>query len=104
MASANSSKESRRNNQIIPAAFLMIYGFLADSIVSRNLYRAAAKFTQRLEPRVGLQPHTLVEQLHSKVTDAASELLEVVFGKEKSPRRLVYGVASLPLGTPVEVE
>jgi enamine deaminase RidA (YjgF/YER057c/UK114 family) len=39
-----------------------------------------------------------------KVADAASELLQSVFGKDKSPCRLVYGVASLPLGTPVEVE
>jgi enamine deaminase RidA (YjgF/YER057c/UK114 family) len=39
-----------------------------------------------------------------KVADAASELLQDVFGKDKSPCRLVYGVASLPLGTPVEVE
>jgi hypothetical protein len=35
-----------------------------------------------------------------KVTDAASQLMQEVFGKEKSPCRLVYGVASLPLGTP----
>jgi enamine deaminase RidA (YjgF/YER057c/UK114 family) len=39
-----------------------------------------------------------------KVADAASELLQAVFGKDKSPCRLVYGVASLPLGTPVELE
>jgi enamine deaminase RidA (YjgF/YER057c/UK114 family) len=39
-----------------------------------------------------------------KVADAASELLQEVFEKEKSPCRLVYGVASLPLGTPVELE
>ncbi len=39
-----------------------------------------------------------------KVADAASELLQEVFGKEKSPCRLVYGVASLPLGAPVELE
>jgi enamine deaminase RidA (YjgF/YER057c/UK114 family) len=39
-----------------------------------------------------------------KVADAASELLEDVFGKEKSPCRSVFGVASLPLGTPVELE
>jgi enamine deaminase RidA (YjgF/YER057c/UK114 family) len=39
-----------------------------------------------------------------KVADAASELLQEVFGREKSPCRLVYGVASLPLGTPVELE
>jgi enamine deaminase RidA (YjgF/YER057c/UK114 family) len=39
-----------------------------------------------------------------KVADAASELLQEVFGKDKSPCRLVYGVASLPLGVPVELE
>src|SRR5262245_3479075 len=39
-----------------------------------------------------------------KVADAASELLQEVVGKEKNPCRLVYGVASLPLGTPVELE
>jgi DNA-binding NarL/FixJ family response regulator/enamine deaminase RidA (YjgF/YER057c/UK114 family) len=39
-----------------------------------------------------------------KVADGASELLRDVFGKDKNPSRLVYGVASLPLGTPVELE
>jgi len=39
-----------------------------------------------------------------KIADGASELLQDVFGKDKSPSRLVYGVASLPLGTPVELE
>jgi enamine deaminase RidA (YjgF/YER057c/UK114 family) len=39
-----------------------------------------------------------------KVADGASELLQSVFGKDKNPSRLVYGVASLPLGTPVELE
>jgi enamine deaminase RidA (YjgF/YER057c/UK114 family) len=39
-----------------------------------------------------------------KVADAASELLQDVFGKDKNPCRSVYGVASLPLGTPVEPE
>ena len=41
---------------------------------------------------------------HPKVADGASELLESVFGRDKNPSRLVYGVASLPLGTPVELE
>ena len=41
---------------------------------------------------------------HPKVADAASELLQDIFGKEKNPCRLVYGVASLPLGTSVELE
>jgi enamine deaminase RidA (YjgF/YER057c/UK114 family) len=39
-----------------------------------------------------------------KVADGASELLQDVFGKDKNPCRLVYGVASLPLGTSVELE
>jgi enamine deaminase RidA (YjgF/YER057c/UK114 family) len=39
-----------------------------------------------------------------KVADAASELLQDVFGKDRNPCRSVYGVASLPLGTPVEVD
>jgi enamine deaminase RidA (YjgF/YER057c/UK114 family) len=39
-----------------------------------------------------------------KVADAASELLRDVFGSDKLPVRIVLGVASLPLGTPVEVE
>lgn len=41
---------------------------------------------------------------HPKVADAASELLQSVFGKDKNPCRSVIGVASLPLGTPVELE
>ena len=39
-----------------------------------------------------------------KVADGASELLQKVFGKDRNPCRLVYGVASLPLGVPVELE
>jgi enamine deaminase RidA (YjgF/YER057c/UK114 family) len=39
-----------------------------------------------------------------KIADGASELLQDVFGKDKNPSRLVYGVASLPLGVPVELE
>jgi enamine deaminase RidA (YjgF/YER057c/UK114 family) len=41
---------------------------------------------------------------HPKVADGASEVLQEVFGKDKNPSRLVYGVASLPLGVPVELE
>jgi len=39
-----------------------------------------------------------------KVADGASDLLQDVFGLDKNPSRLVYGVASLPLGVPVELE
>ena len=41
---------------------------------------------------------------HPQVADGASQLLEDVFGSPKNPSRLVYGVASLPLGVPVELE
>jgi enamine deaminase RidA (YjgF/YER057c/UK114 family) len=41
---------------------------------------------------------------HPKVADGASVLLQDVFGSEKNPCRLVFGVASLPLDTPVELE
>jgi enamine deaminase RidA (YjgF/YER057c/UK114 family) len=41
---------------------------------------------------------------HPKVADGASELLQDVFGKAKNPSRMVYGVASLPLGAAVELE
>jgi enamine deaminase RidA (YjgF/YER057c/UK114 family) len=39
-----------------------------------------------------------------KVADGASDLFQQIFGKEKNPCRSVYGVASLPLGVPVELE
>ena len=41
---------------------------------------------------------------HPKVADGASNLLQGIFGASKNPSRMVYGVASLPLGTPVELE
>ena len=41
---------------------------------------------------------------HPRVADGASELLRDVFGDDKISSRLVFGVASLPLGVPVELE
>src|SRR5262249_33634361 len=41
---------------------------------------------------------------HPKIADAASALLRDVFGEETVSSRLVIGVASLPLGSPVELE
>src|SRR5947209_5171226 len=41
---------------------------------------------------------------HPKVADAASELLRDVFGEGTVSSRLVVGVVSLPLGSPVELE
>ena len=40
----------------------------------------------------------------AKVADAASELLRDVLGEQTISSRLVIGVASLPLGSPVELE
>ena len=39
-----------------------------------------------------------------KVADTASELLQDVFGRDKKPCRSVYGVASPPLGTRIDLE
>jgi enamine deaminase RidA (YjgF/YER057c/UK114 family) len=39
-----------------------------------------------------------------RVADAASDLFREVFGSDKMAVRLVIGVASLPLGMPVELE
>jgi enamine deaminase RidA (YjgF/YER057c/UK114 family) len=41
---------------------------------------------------------------HPRVADAASELLRDVFGDDKLSTRLIFGVASLPLGVPVELD
>jgi enamine deaminase RidA (YjgF/YER057c/UK114 family) len=55
--------------------------------------------------RLGVSVATSGDVRHQpKIADAASQLLQDVFGKDKNLCRLVYGVASLPLGTPVELE
>ena len=41
---------------------------------------------------------------HVTVADTASELLRDILGEDKMPSRLVFGVESLPLGVPVELE
>jgi enamine deaminase RidA (YjgF/YER057c/UK114 family) len=41
---------------------------------------------------------------HIKVAETASALLREVFGPEKTSCRLIFGVSSLPLGVPVELE
>jgi|SRR5215469_6684749 len=41
---------------------------------------------------------------HAKVADGASELLAKVFGPKKTSTRMIYGVASLPVGVCVVVE
>ncbi len=39
-----------------------------------------------------------------RVADAVSDLFRDIFGSDKLPVRLVIGVASLPLGMPIELE
>jgi enamine deaminase RidA (YjgF/YER057c/UK114 family) len=54
--------------------------------------------------RLGVYVATAGEQVDLvKIGDAASEFLADILGKDKMPARLVFGVASLPLGTPVEL-
>jgi enamine deaminase RidA (YjgF/YER057c/UK114 family) len=82
------------------AAYLAALNALA---VARQHLRSLDKVTRIV--RLGVSVATSGDiRDQPKVADAASELLRDVFGKDKSPCRLVYGVASLPLGTPVELE
>jgi enamine deaminase RidA (YjgF/YER057c/UK114 family) len=39
-----------------------------------------------------------------RVADAVSDLFREIFGSDKMAVRLVIGVASLPLGMPIELE
>ena len=55
--------------------------------------------------RLGVYVATAGEQVDLvNVADAASELLRDILGKDKMSARLVFGVESLPFGTPVELE
>jgi len=55
--------------------------------------------------RLGISLATTPEfREHAKVADAASELLVSVFGAEKTSTRLVFGMASLPVGVCVVLE
>ena len=82
------------------AAYLATLNLLA---VARQHLGSLDKVTRIVRLGVSIATSGDVRD-HPKVADAASELLQDVFGKEKNPCRLVYGVASLPLGTPVELE
>ena len=55
--------------------------------------------------RLGISLVTTPEfREHPKVADAASELMVDIFGADKTSTRLVYGVASLPVGVCVVLE
>jgi len=87
--------EARRN-----AAHLAALNVLA---VAREYLGSLDKVTRVVRLGVSVATSGDVRD-QPKIADAASELLQKIFGKDKSPCRLVYGVASLPLGTPVELE
>src|SRR5437764_8173604 len=85
-------------------------GRQAAHLAALNVLAVARKHLGSLDKvtrivRLGVSVVTLGDvRDQPKVADAASELLQDVFGENKNPCRLVYGVASLPLGTPVELE
>jgi len=82
------------------AAYLATLNALA---VARQHLGSLDKVTQIV--RLGVLVATVGDiREQPKIADSASELLQDVFGKNRNPCRLVYGVASLPLGTPVELE
>ncbi|MBZ9653636.1 RidA family protein [Phyllobacterium lublinensis] len=64
---------------------------------SLNQIRSIAKLGVYIATPAGFREHP-------KVADGASELLLDVFGAGKVPPRIVLGVASIPLGLPVEIE
>ena len=82
------------------AAYLAALNALA---VTREHLGSLDKVTRIV--RLGVSVATVGDvREHPKVADGASEFLQDVFGRDKNPSRLVYGAASLPLGTPVELE
>jgi enamine deaminase RidA (YjgF/YER057c/UK114 family) len=55
--------------------------------------------------RLGISIVTTPEfREHPRVADAASPLLVSIFGADKTPTRLVFGMASLPVGVCVVIE
>jgi enamine deaminase RidA (YjgF/YER057c/UK114 family) len=85
-------------------------GRKAAQLAALNVLAVARKYLGSLDRvtrivRLGVSVATLGDiRYQPKIADAASDLLQEVFGKDKNPSRLVYGVASLPLGAPVELE
>jgi len=82
------------------AAHLAALNVLA---VTRNYLGSLDKVTRIVRLGVSVATSGDVRD-QPKIADAASELLQDVFGKDKNPCRSVYGVASLPLGVPLELE
>jgi enamine deaminase RidA (YjgF/YER057c/UK114 family) len=85
-------------------------GFKAARLAALNALAVAREYLGSLDKvtrivRLGVSVATVGDvREQAKIADGASELLQDVFGKDNNPCRLVYGVASLPLGVPVELE
>jgi enamine deaminase RidA (YjgF/YER057c/UK114 family) len=85
-------------------------GRAATRVAALNVLSAAKKHLgslDRVTKVVKLAVYLATEgdfTAHAKVADAASELLRDIFGEDKTSVRIVLGVASVPLGLPVEVE
>jgi hypothetical protein len=80
---------------MLMAARIWVGGDVAafgEPVMSTNTTNAGAE--RQLE-ELGINP---------QVADAASELLVSVFGADKTPTRLVFGMASLPVGACVVLE
>jgi enamine deaminase RidA (YjgF/YER057c/UK114 family) len=82
----------------------------AARIASLNALAAAKKHLGDLDRLIKLVKLTVqvatTEQFteHASVADGASNLFVQIFGPEAGHVRVVYGVQSLPIGTPVVVE
>ncbi len=82
------------------AAHLAAMNALADA---RQLLGSLDRVTRLVRLGVSIASAGDVRE-HPAVADGASQLLQDVFGAARNPCRLVYGVASLPLGATVELE
>jgi enamine deaminase RidA (YjgF/YER057c/UK114 family) len=84
--------------------------FKAAELAALNAVAVARKFLGSLDKvtrvvRLGVFIATSGDfHEHPQVADGASELLQKIFGPGKNPCRMVIGVASLPLNSPIELE
>lgn len=85
-------------------------GYAATRLAALNALAIAKEHLGSLDRitrvvRIGVMLATSSGSLNlPKIADGASELFRDVFGAEKTSTRIVYGVASLPLDLPVELE
>src|SRR6202163_4229266 len=94
----------------IGAEFSIEDGRRAARLAALNALALAKEYLGSLDRvtrvvRLGISLATTPEfRDHPKVADAASELLVSVFGADKTSTRLVFGMASLPVGVCVVLE